>query len=130
MTEEVKYLTDEELEKMMEAIEKEDLVMAPPELLSDVLKKIETKDTKLPKSDFMLYSIRVIAAMAASLVLLFVIPDSVPLPDRKSPQRNIPAKEEIVEHGNVKSKEEVLNSGGISSAAKILKSFVNYNRNE
>lgn len=92
------YLTDEELERLIADVEEHDLVSAPPELLKEILTKIEAcADTKTgmdangsagdmtvkksqavkengKKRDFQLYCFRVISSVAAAIMLLFTLP--------------------------------------------------------
>lgn len=70
-------MSDEELLKMIEEIENENLHKAPDYLKNMTLKKIEAGRTKekLTKAEQLFYyKVRVFAAMAASLLLLFAMP--------------------------------------------------------
>ena len=69
MSYENEYLSDEELNALIREIERNDLVMAPP----DIMEKVLTQ-TKNKKRDFTMYCFRVAASAAAAIVMLFTLP--------------------------------------------------------
>ncbi|MBO4213669.1 MAG: hypothetical protein IKX99_03420 [Lachnospiraceae bacterium] len=78
------YLTDEELSKMIEDIEANDLVTAPPDLEDNILLRLtrehgEEPDISKKMKDrrtlsFTAYSIRVAIAVAAAIAVLILVP--------------------------------------------------------
>lgn len=77
-------MNDEELWKLIEEVEKEPLHKAPDYLKELTLRKIQTKPEPASKDrtkQYLYYKIRVFAAMAASLMVLFF------LPQPKQPER-------------------------------------------
>ncbi len=70
-------MSDEELMKFIEDVEKHKLHKAPDYLKEITIKKSEArlkKDHRTKAEQLFYYKIRVFAAMAASLLLLFVMP--------------------------------------------------------
>ena len=92
------YLSDEELNAMICEIESGDLVMAPPGIKENVLRKVANK-----KKDFVTYCFRVVLAAAEAIVLMFLLPTNI---DLKVHDEKIPTKQEILE-------KEALNSRGL-----------------
>ena len=78
------YLTDEELSKMIEDIEANDLVTAPPDLEDNILLRLTREhgeEPDIPKKmkdrrtlSFTAYSIRVAIAVAAAIAVLILVP--------------------------------------------------------
>ena len=78
------YLTDEELSKMIEDIEANDLVTAPPDLENNILLRLTREhgeEPDIPKKmkdrrtlSFTAYSIRVAIAVAAAIAVLILVP--------------------------------------------------------
>ena len=81
------YLSDEQLEQLILQVEQHELLKAPPDFTESVLKQLEESSqsgvkeiipiNKLEsrKKEFVKYSFRVIASVAAAIVLLFSIPE-------------------------------------------------------
>ena len=92
------YLSDEELNAMICEIESGDLVMAPPGIKENVLRKVSNK-----KKEFVTYCFRVVLSAAAAIVLMFLLPTNI---DITVHDEKIPTKQEVLE-------EEALNSRGL-----------------
>lgn len=115
MTQNLNYLTDEELELMIADVEQNDLVMAPPDLLEGILERInetephtETDDGKLVKSvsnirEFRRYCFRVCASVAATIAFIFVLPA---MSDNWA--TNLPEQDEYVMEQKYATKEDAL----------------------
>ena len=110
------YLSDEALNALIADIEEHDLVSAPPELLNHVLDKIEASEPyikafssfevqKKKKVEFRTYCIQVITSVAAAILLIFLLPTSIP----KVEVPAIPSKNMILEDQIIKTKEDVTN---------------------
>lgn len=116
MSREYRYLSDEELNKLIENVEKEGLVKAPENIMSDVLDSISTENAtrkvqniadknitqKNPTSkqknktlEFYKYTFKVVLAVAAALLLLTIIPNSL------SDYNRVPTKEEVTDQDTV-----------------------------
>ena len=91
------YLSDEELNAMICEIESCDLVMAPPGIKENVLRKVANK-----KKEFVTYCFRVVLSAAAAIVLMFLLPTNI---DITVHDEKIPTKQEVLE-------KEALNSRG------------------
>ena len=91
------YLSDEELNAMICEIESGDLVMAPPGIKENVLRKVANK-----KKEFVTYCFRVVLSAAAAIVLMFLLPTNI---DITVHDEKIPTKQEVLE-------KEALNSRG------------------
>ena len=70
------YLTDEELAKLIEDVEKHGMLECPSYVRQEVIRKTQVSLQKR-KRQFYIYSFKVWAATAAALVILFTLP-SVP----------------------------------------------------
>lgn len=92
------YLSDEELNAMICEIESGDLVMAPPGIKENVLRKVANK-----KKEFVTYCFRVVLSAAAAIVLMFLLPTNI---DITVHDEKIPTKQEVLE-------KEALNSRGL-----------------
>lgn len=102
----VEYLTDEELQKLMNEVEETDLVMAPPDIARKVLKKVSNV-----RRSFAGYCFRVLASVAACIVLLFVLPEISEeklANESKSFEKNVPTRQEVMMTFEWKTKEEAL----------------------
>ena len=92
------YLSDEELNAMICEIESGDLVMAPPGIKGNVLRKVANK-----KKEFVTYCFRVVLSAAAAIVLMFLLPTNI---DITVHDEKIPTKQEVLE-------KEALNNRGL-----------------
>lgn len=131
------YLTDEELAALIADVESGDVQAAPSDLLDSILERVEkenvgTTATELLKKEsefhpgiakpprrntILQYRIRVVGAMAAALLMIFLVPElmtsqawqhpTVNLPEKKTENtvETLPKRETIV---TVKTREEVL----------------------
>ena len=82
------YLSDEELNAMICEIESGDLVMAPPDIKENVLRKVANK-----KKEFVTYCFRVVLSAAAAIVLMFLLPTNI---DITVHDEKIPTKQEVL----------------------------------
>lgn len=73
MKTEKSYLSEEELLSLIQTVEEEDLVLAPPDLASHILASLDDNSQKV--AEFRRYCFRVIVSVAATLFLTFAIPD-------------------------------------------------------
>ena len=82
------YLSDEELNAMICEIESGDLVMAPPDIKENVLRKVANK-----KKEFVTYCFRVVLSAAAAITLMFLLPTNI---DFAAHDEKIPTKQEVL----------------------------------
>lgn len=111
-----KYLSDEELARLMAEVENEGLIKAPDRIEKNVLGKIHAKKKKV--KDFRLYCMRVGLSVAAAITIIFVGPLN-PLVQSEVPSREVvkqskvvTSKEEAMAERNVKTREEAINDKG------------------
>ena len=106
------YLTDEELNALIREVETSEMTMAPPDLLDDILQKIDLAELAKPprilriekrRNEFRRYCLQVASGVAAAVVLLFMLPAF-----SGGKEMTVPAKEQVLAASDVKSKEEVL----------------------
>lgn len=114
------YLSDEELTQLIYEIEKNELVMAPPDFTESVLESIKPKNNK---NEFTTYCFRVFASVAAAIVLLFIMPETAYTQTQK-----IPTKQEVLGAMQYASKEEVLDESSLLT--KLLGSIRTWNKNK
>lgn len=67
-------LTDEELERLIGAVEERELLHAPGHLRENVFSKISAEKRQAKKRALFSYRVKVIAGMAAALAVLFLVP--------------------------------------------------------
>lgn len=119
MTDNLNYISDDELERLICQIEENELVAAPPDLMDSILEAAELMDkppakvTAVPtasrKKEFSAYCFRVITSVAAAVALVFLLPE---LTDRMTingmPTQEHVAKDDVV--GTVPVQAEVVKS--------------------
>lgn len=113
------YLSDDELNQLICEIEKNELVMAPPDFTESVLESIKPKNNK---NEFTTYCFRVLASVAAAIVLLFLMPEITYTQTQKTP-----TKQEVLGTTQYASKEEVLDESSLLT--KLLGSIRTWNKN-
>lgn len=128
MNEEIGYLSDEELDALIFRIEQNEQVMAPPCIKERLLYR-----TKNKKRDFRMYCFRVVASVAAAIVMLFMLPQIMGNIDSKTfdavsegyesemTRTDIPTRQEVLATQKYASKEEVLDETGFLQ--KIIQSI-------
>lgn len=116
---ETTYLSDEELNELINEIEKNDLVMAPPEIKEKVLKKATDN-----KKEFVMYCFRVLTSVAAAIAILLIIPGTMA---NGTGETQIPSREEVLQTQKYLSKEEALEEEGF--VEKVLKNLAILEKN-
>lgn len=111
MSLENEYLSDEELNALINEIEQGDLVMAPPGIREKVLEEARSKNT-----DFIRYCFQVVASAAAAIILLFLLPavskDMMPKVTGDYEEK-IPTREEVLATQQYATREEVLDDTSV-----------------
>ena len=105
------YLSDEELNAMICEIESGDLVMAPPDIKENVLRKVASK-----KKEYVTYCFRVALSVAAAIAIMFLLPKNI---DYTAHDEKIPTKQEILE------KEALDNRGLVEKLLDNIELFEN-----
>ena len=108
----MEYLTEEELNALIREVEMTEMTSAPPDLLDDILQKIDLAELAKPprivciekrRKEYRRFCIQVASSVAAAIVLLFMLPAF-----SGGKEMTVPAKEQVLAASDVKSKEEVL----------------------
>ncbi len=107
------YLSDEELDALIHEIEQGDLVMAPPDIKRNVLRRMEN-----PKRAFVMYCFRVITSVAAAIAIMLLLPGAI---NGKQFNTEIPSREEVLKKQEYVSREEALDETGF--VQKFLKNL-------
>lgn len=113
---EKKYLSEEELEKLILDVEEETLINAPPDFLGNILISID--GTKKKKTEFRKYCFKAISSMAAAIAFLILIPGISGMKERE-----IPSKEAIISE-SVQTREEVTGNSGKRIVGKMNESHI------
>lgn len=137
MIEKLNYISDEELERLINQVEQEELVAAPPDLMESILEAAG----KTKKKEFTAYCFRVITSVAAAVALVFLLPELTKgmnlngAASQKHPAKSevvqtvpsyeevtvpVPSKSEVLTVKVVPSKEEVLDDTGLLE--KVIRS--------
>ena len=76
MRETIPYLTDEELDRFIREMETEELVLAPPDILDDILEKVQQERVHRREKiiAYRKYRFRVLATVAAAVFVILVLP--------------------------------------------------------
>lgn len=77
MRETIPYLTDEELDCFIREIETDELVLAPADILDDILEKVQRERIRNREKikAYKKYRFRVIATVAAAVFVILVLPN-------------------------------------------------------
>ena len=137
----MEYLTEEELNALIQEVEMTEMTTAPPDLLDDILQKIDSLDdlkndlqdetetkeqiselAKPPRivciekrrKEYRRFCIQVVSSVAAAIALIFMLPG---LSGGK--EMSVPAKEQVLAASDVKPKEEVLKRSDNKLMSKI-----------
>lgn len=145
MIEKLNYISEAELERLINQVEREELVTAPPDLMEHILEAAgmseeETaslmpmtpaKNSKTKKKEFTAYCFRVITSVAAAVALVFLLPHltewmnlngtvSSELFSKSEVVQAVPSKEEIVSTNAVPRKEEVVTEKAVPRKEDVL----------
>lgn len=119
MTQNLNYLSDEELELLIADVEQNELVMAPPDLLEEILEHIAETEIDIepdgealkqsPKPtnnirEFRRYCFRICASVAAAVFLVFAMPAA-----SDNMTTHVPEQKDFAMESKYATKEEALN---------------------
>ena len=131
MSDQIPYLSDEELEKLMADAEAESMIKAPDDLEEKVIARIVRTERK-KTVDFASYCLRVGFGVAAAIAFLCIVPSisrqgvtgTTGISETiEISEKEIPTKDEVLKGKEVKTKEEVLNSLNKPSPYDQLRSY-------
>lgn len=132
MSDQIPYLSDEELQKLMASVEAEAPVKAPDDLEEKVIARIVSRERK-KTVDFTRYCLRVGFGVAAAVALLCIVPfasgnhfdPSVEMAGNAALFTEvIPTKAEVLKHGADQTKEEVLKGLNQPTMFEEIKNYV------
>ena len=116
MSKELEYLSDEELDSLINSIGPDELVNAPEDLMTGVLDKIDAKKCpgRRQTLDYGIYCLKVFGSIAAAILIMLTIPyiqGFKNTPDRQEIVASLsaPSRDEVLSRRRIESKEEVLN---------------------
>lgn len=143
MIEKLNYISDDELERLINQVEQEELVAAPPDLMESILEAVGLMEEKAPsptpvlsvksrnskRKEFTAYCFRVITSVAAAVVLVFLLPEltksmnvngaaSQEHPGKSEVVQTVPSYEEVTVP--VPSKAEVVAEKVVPSKEEVL----------
>lgn len=116
----MEYLTDEELESLMQEIEQNELVSAPPDLQDQIL-EVLAQQAKAPAErnardkiiEYKRFRFRVMTTVAAAVLAVFLLPRLDSLQQQEIEIVKPIAKHEFAMQSRYKTKEEALNDSGM-----------------
>ncbi|MCR5556171.1 MAG: hypothetical protein K6F75_01245 [Butyrivibrio sp.] len=132
MSDQIPYLSDEELQKLMASVEAEPPVKAPDDLEEKVIARIVSRERK-KTVDFTRYCMRVGFAVAAAVALLCIVPFVSEDNFGKTVAgggnaalltETIPTKAEVIKSQAAQTKEEVLKGLYKPTVYEALKNYV------
>ncbi len=116
----MEYLSDEELESLMQEIEQNELVSAPPDLQDQIL-EVLAQEAKAPAErsardkiiEYKRFRFQVMTTVAAAVLAVFLLPRLESLQQQEIEIVKPIAKHEFAMQSRYKTKEEALNDSGM-----------------
>lgn len=116
----MEYLTDEELESLIQEIEQNEIVSPPPDLQDQILEvlaqEVEALDERNARDKIIEYKrfrFRVMTTVAAAVLAVFLLPRLESLQQQEIEVVKPIAKYEFAMENRYKTKEEALNDSGM-----------------
>ncbi len=116
----MEYLTDAELERLIQEIEQKELVPTPPDLQDQILEVLNQEANALEERkardkviEYKRYRFRVMTTVAAAVLAVFLLPRLEGLQQQETELPRPPVKHEIVMKSRYETKEEALNDSGM-----------------
>ena len=116
----MEYLTDTELESLIQGIEQKELIPAHPELRNQILEAVDQEEKALEGRkagdkaiEYKRYRFRVLITVAAAVLAIFVVPNPESLQRREIEFVKPIAKHEFTMQSHYKTKEEALSDSGM-----------------
>ena len=120
MMKNLEYLTDAELESLIQEIEQKEKVSAPPDLQDQILevlvqeaKALEERNARNKVIEYKRYRFRVMTTVAAAVLVVFLLPRLETLQQRETESAWPLTKQEMVMQRRYETKEEALNDSGM-----------------
>ncbi len=116
----MEYLTDAELDSLIQEIEQKELVPTPPDLQEQILevlaqeaKVLEERNARDKVIEYKRYRFRVMTTVAAVVLVVFLLPKLESLQQQETELPQPPVKHEIVMKNRYETKEEALSDSGM-----------------
>lgn len=97
-----RYLSEEELEKLIAMTEAEPMLHPPGEFKSEILGRIRRKRKQTKNLRLFSYSVKVFAATAAALTIMLILPENI-----RPEEVGHSAKEQTVQEGQVQEMSQI-----------------------
>ncbi len=128
MSDQIPYLSDEELQKLMADAERDTAVKAPDDLEEKVIARIESREKK-KTVEFARYCVRVAFGVAAAIALLCIVPNlpkatfMKPVAEPVLIEKEIPTRDQVIGDRKIPTREEALAGVNEPSLIDELKSY-------
>lgn len=128
MSDQIPYLSDEELQKLIADAEQETAVKAPDDLEEKVIARIESREKK-KTVEFARYCARVAFGVAAAIALLCIVPNLPkaevvkPVAESVFMEKEIPTRDQVIGDRKILTREEVLSGAERPNLIDELKSY-------
>ena len=116
----MEYLTDIELESLIQEIEKSELVSTPPDLQNQIMEAwnqemhaLEEQKTREKVIEYKRYRFRVMTTVAAAVLVVFLLPRLESLQQQEIESAQPLMKHEVVMKSRYETKEDALNDSGV-----------------
>lgn len=116
----MEYLTDAELDSLIQEIEQNEMVPSPPDLQEQILevlaqeeKVLEERNARDKVLEYKRYRFRVMTTVAAAVLVVFLLPRLESLQQQATELPRPLMKHEIVMKSRYETKEDALNDSGM-----------------
>jgi len=116
----MEYLTDIELESLIQEIEKSELVSTPPDLQDQIMEAwnqemhvLEERKAREKVIEYKRYRLRVMTTVAAAVLVVFLLPRLESLQQQEIESAQPLMKHEVVMKSRYETKEDALNDSGV-----------------
>ena len=116
----MEYLTDTELDSLIQEIEKSELVSTPPDLQDQIMEAwnqemhaLEEQKAREKVIEYKQYRFRVMTTVAAAVLVVFLLPRLESLRQQEIESAQPLMKQEVVMKSRYETKEDALNDSGV-----------------
>jgi len=116
----MEYLTDTELDNLIQEIEKSELVSTPPDLQDQIMEAwnqemhaLEEQKAREKVIEYKRYRLRVMTTVAAAVLVVFLLPRLESLRQQEIESAQPLMKHEVVMKSRYETKEDALNDSGV-----------------
>ena len=116
----MEYLTDSELDSLIQDIEQSELVSTPPDLQDQIMEvlnqemhALEERKAREKVIEYKRYRFRVMTTVAAAVLIVFLLPRLESLQQQETESARPLTKHEIVMKSRYETKEDALSDSGV-----------------